>query len=194
MIRAPRRHQAVIASLVLAVGLAACGSSDGGASDATTTTKTADAATTTTTEVDDGACAIYPVDDMNTQMGVDDVTAESTSDDPPTCTYTSEAHYLSAEVAMLTKEQYDAAPSDPSAFLTGDAASSAKVLPDPGIGDESFAYAMNGGVFVAGRVGDVGYSVLATNAGGGDDAGNWTDDATMVASATAIIDSIISHS
>jgi len=125
---------------------------------------------------------------------VDDVTAESTSDDPPTCTYTSDAHYLSAEVSTLTQEQFDATPRDPSAFLTGDAAASATVLPDPGIGDESFAYAMNGGVMVVGRVGDVGYSVLATNAGGGDDAGNWTDDDTMVASATAIIDSIISHS
>ena len=198
MTHVPRRLPALLAAAFLVAGLAACGSSGGGsdASDAAspTTSQAADDEATTTTAVDDGPCAIYPIDSMSAQMGADDVTAEATSEDPPTCTYTSASTYLSAEVATLTQEQFDALPRDPSAFLTGDLAGSAEVLDDPGIGDESFAYTTTGGATVVGRVGDVAYSVLATNAGGGDDAGNWTDDDAMVASAVAIIDSIISHS
>lgn len=132
-------------------------------------------------------CSLYSIDDMKAQMGADDVTAEKTFTDPPTCEYKSAAHYLSVELAVLNEDQLASTPRNPNAYTQD---SSATLLDVSGIGDEVFGYSTKGGVTLVTRVGEGGYSVLLTNAGGGADAGKWTDEAAMVDSAKAILTSV----
>ncbi|MBX3314702.1 MAG: hypothetical protein KF906_10315 [Actinobacteria bacterium] len=197
------RRSLVVATVVLAVGLAGCGSSSSDASsDGATTeaTTAADGASTTTADSSGGGtaadpdvdpCTLYSTDDMAEQMGADDVTAEAFDGVSPTCTYTSAAHYLEAELAVLDADQMAALPRDPTAYLTDEAAAGVEVLDVSGIGDEVFGSTSAGGVSLAVRTGETGYTLLLTNAGGGADAGNWSDDAAMFESAKAILTDVV---
>jgi len=132
------------------------------------------------------ACSLFSKEEMAAQMGADDVTTESMDAVSPTCYYSSEAHYLKAELAVLDEEQLANTPRDPNAYLGGQADSKVELLDVSGIGDEVFGSKSKGGVTLVAGVGDKGYSLLLTNAGGGADAGNWVDEDAMVASAIEI--------
>lgn len=199
-----RRIRAVLVGLlaVLAlVGFTACGSSSSTSSDTKTTEPAGSAADSTTAPGSDDStpdpgsvdpCSLFSVEDMKAQMGADDVTTDSSTIISPKCTYTSEAHYLEAELSVLTRDQFDSSPRDPQKLVENQPNLKIELLDVSGIGDEVFGYTMHGGVSLTTRVGDTGYSVLLTNAGGGDDAGNWVDDAAMVASAEAILKAVVS--
>ena len=128
---------------------------------------------------------------MAKQMGADDVTTESTTVVSPKCTYNSEKRYLSAELSVLNEQQMASSPRDPRAYLPEGQKDTVKLLDVSGIGDEAFGSQSKGGVTLFVRTGKTGYEVLLTNAGGGDDAGNWKDQDAMIASAKAILTSVV---
>lgn len=197
------RHVIRLATIVvvLAAGasLAACGNSSNDASrNETKTSGTAgdSSADTDTSAVGEGdtstevnPCDLYSVEAMAAQMGVDDVTAEPSTGVSPTCKYRSEAHYLDAELTVLDEDQMANTPRDPTAYEASQGTGTAR-LEVSGIGDEVFGTTMKGGVSLVVRTGKTGYSLLLTNAGGGPEAGNWADEAAMVASAKAILTSL----
>lgn len=205
MTRTARSVLAGLTAVAFLSSIGACSSSSKSSSDDKTTTTTASSGNSSSSDAsgdkgsgDEGAaaadvdpCSLYSKEDMAEQMGATDVTTQVSQGISPRCTYNSEANYLEVQLDILTREQFENTGRDPNAFKGEMPNAGGEIFEVSGIGDDVFGYAMGGGVSLVARIGDTGFSLLLTNAGGGADAGNWVDDAAMITSAKAIMASVV---